>query len=80
MALYDNIGRGYAALRRPDPRIAAAIETALGDAVSVVNIGAGTGSYEPPGRTVLKDASGRFDSMSPQLVAPVRIQNRSKND
>src|SRR5580765_1793667 len=53
MALYDSIGRGYAALRRPDPRIAAAIDAALGDAVSVVNIGAGAGSYEPPGRTVL---------------------------
>jgi SAM-dependent methyltransferase len=53
MTLYDTIGRGYAALRRPDPRIAAAIDAALGDAVSVVNIGAGAGSYEPPGRTVL---------------------------
>lgn len=53
MALYDDIGRSYARFRRPDPRIAAAIEAALGDAVSVVNIGAGTGSYEPPGRTVL---------------------------
>jgi len=53
MALYDTIGRGYAALRRPDPRIAAAIDAALGDAVSVVNVGAGAGSYEPPGRTVL---------------------------
>lgn len=53
MALYDSIGRGYAALRRPDPRIAAAISDTLGDAASVVNVGAGSGSYEPPGRTVL---------------------------
>lgn len=53
MALYDTIGRGYAALRRPDPRIAAAIDAALGDAASVANIGAGAGSYEPSGRTVL---------------------------
>lgn len=53
MAVYDSIGRGYAGLRRPDRRIAAAIDAALGDAVSVVNIGAGAGSYEPPGRTVL---------------------------
>ncbi|GMU80411.1 MAG: hypothetical protein AMXMBFR47_02820 [Planctomycetota bacterium] len=53
MALYDTIGRGYAALRRPDERIAAAIEAALGDAVSVVNIGAGAGSYESAHRTVL---------------------------
>ncbi len=53
MAIYDSIGRGYAAFRRPDPRIASAIEAALGDAVSVANIGAGTGSYEPSGRAVL---------------------------
>lgn len=53
MALYDGIGHGYAVYRRPDPRIAAAIHAALGDAASVVNIGAGAGSYEPAGRTVL---------------------------
>jgi hypothetical protein len=41
---YDEIGQGYAQLRRPDPRIAAAIEAALGDAASVVNVGARTGS------------------------------------
>lgn len=53
MALYDSIGRGYATFRRPDQRIASAVDAALGDAVSVVNIGAGAGSYEPPGRTVI---------------------------
>jgi SAM-dependent methyltransferase len=53
MALYDSIGRDYAKLRRPDPRIASAIEAALGDAASVANIGAGTGSYEPRGRAVI---------------------------
>jgi SAM-dependent methyltransferase len=53
MALYDSIGRSYAGFRRPDLRIASAIDAALGDAVSVVNIGAGTGSYEPLSRTVL---------------------------
>jgi SAM-dependent methyltransferase len=53
MALYDSIGRTYAAFRRPDPRIASAIEAVLGDATSVVNVGAGAGSYEPSGRTVL---------------------------
>lgn len=51
-ALYDRIGVGYAGLRRPDPRIARAVEDALGDARSVVNVGAGSGSYEP-GTTVL---------------------------
>jgi SAM-dependent methyltransferase len=53
VALYDSIGRNYAEFRRPDQRIASAIDAALGDAVSVVNIGAGTGSYEPPRRTVI---------------------------
>lgn len=53
MPLYDTIGRGYAAFRRPDPRIAAAIDAALGDAGSVVNVGAGAGSYEPPNRALL---------------------------
>jgi SAM-dependent methyltransferase len=45
--LYDAIGGGYGRYRRPDPRIAAAIRRALGDAASVVNVGAGAGSYEP---------------------------------
>ncbi len=53
MRLYDRIGFGYAAHRRADPRIAAAIEAALGDAVTVVNVGAGTGSYESNSRRVI---------------------------
>jgi SAM-dependent methyltransferase len=51
-ALYDRIGQGYAQARRPDPRIQAAIEAGLGDAVSVLNVGAGTGGYEPADREV----------------------------
>jgi SAM-dependent methyltransferase len=51
--LYDRIGRGYAAYRRPEPRIAARIVEALGDARSVVNVGAGAGSYEPADRAVV---------------------------
>jgi SAM-dependent methyltransferase len=51
--LYDRIGTGYAAYRRPDPRIAKRIVAALGDARSVVNVGAGTGSYEPADRAVV---------------------------
>ena len=51
-ALYDRIGTGYSACRRADPRIAARIEAALGHARTVVNVGAGTGSYEPGGREV----------------------------
>lgn len=53
MTLYDTIGRGYSGFRKPDARIAAAIDAALGDAVTVVNVGAGTGSYEPVGRSVI---------------------------
>ena len=50
---YDEIGASYAAARRADPRISVLIRTALGDAFSVVNVGAGTGSYEPPDRQVV---------------------------
>ncbi len=52
MAAYDEIGHGYARRRRADPRFAAAISAALGDARSVINVGAGTGSYEPKDRAV----------------------------
>ena len=51
-AKYDVIGVRYAELRRPDPRIARIIEGALGAAQTVLNVGAGTGSYEPADRIV----------------------------
>lgn len=51
-AAYDTIGIDYARLRQTDPRIAARIEAALGPARTVLNVGAGTGSYEPAGRDV----------------------------
>jgi len=47
---YDTLGRTYARTRATDPSIAAAIWAALGDARTVLNVGAGTGSYEPPDR------------------------------
>jgi SAM-dependent methyltransferase len=50
--LYDSIGVGYAVGRCTEPRIAQRIWAALGDAETVVNVGAGTGSYEPPDRSV----------------------------
>ena len=46
MALYDTLGRTYSATRQADPRVAAQIGQALADSGSVVNIGAGAGSYE----------------------------------
>jgi ubiquinone/menaquinone biosynthesis C-methylase UbiE len=49
---YEAGGVGYAVQRRADPRIAALVHAALGDAVTVLNVGAGAGSYEPPGRAV----------------------------
>jgi SAM-dependent methyltransferase len=51
-AKYDSIGINYAELRRPEPRIAAVIHQALGPARTVLNVGAGTGSYEPADRQV----------------------------
>jgi len=52
MAIYDTLGTTYGRNRQPDRRIAAQIHAALGDATDVINVGAGTGSYEP-GQTVL---------------------------
>jgi hypothetical protein len=51
-ANYGVIGSGYARYRQPDPRIASRIVAALGDARSVLNVGAGAGSYEPLDRAV----------------------------
>ena len=51
--LYDTIGKGYAAQRVPDPRIARQVLAALGQAATVINVGAGTGSYEPRDRPVI---------------------------
>jgi SAM-dependent methyltransferase len=50
--IYDRIGTQYARRRQADPRIAAAIHAALGPAQNILNVGAGTGSYEPDDRQV----------------------------
>jgi SAM-dependent methyltransferase len=49
---YGVIGKGYALIRQPDPRIAQQFHAALGDAATVLNVGAGAGSYEPLDRDV----------------------------
>jgi SAM-dependent methyltransferase len=49
---YEAGGAGYAVQRRTDPRIAARVHAALGAAQTIVNVGAGAGSYEPAGRQV----------------------------
>jgi SAM-dependent methyltransferase len=50
---YDSIGTTYTATRRTDPRIAERIHSALGNAHRIVNVGAGTGNYEPADRVVV---------------------------
>lgn len=71
-ASYDQLGRGYSHARRPDPRIAARIDTALGDARTVLNVGAGTGSYEPPDRDVTAvEPSTEMIAQRPPGSAPV---------
>jgi SAM-dependent methyltransferase len=69
---YDTIGRGYIRFRRPDPRIAAAIDEALGDAATVLDVGSGTGSYEPqPRRVVAIEPSRTMIDQRPHDAAPV---------
>lgn len=68
--LYDRIGGGYASYRRPDPRIAARIRHALGGARTVVNVGAGAGSYEPEVRVVAVEPSATMVAQRPAGAAP----------
>ncbi len=68
---YEQHGRTYAQHRRPDPRIAQRIWAALGDAHSVVNVGAGTGSYEPHDRDVTAvEPSATMRAQRPPGSAP----------
>jgi SAM-dependent methyltransferase len=70
-ALYDRIGRTYSVGRRTDPRIADRIWGALGDAATVLNVGAGTGSYEPSDRDVTAvEPSAVMRSQRPADGAP----------
>lgn len=50
---YEHGGKGYATIRQTDPRIAAMVHAGLGDARTVLNVGAGAGSYEPENRYVI---------------------------
>jgi hypothetical protein len=69
--LYDAIGTTYTATRRTEPRIAAQIWAALGDAQTVLNVGAGTGSYEPPDRDVIAvEPSAVMRAQRPVGAAP----------
>jgi SAM-dependent methyltransferase len=69
--LYDTIGATYTVTRRTEPRIAAQVWAALGDARTVLNVGAGTGSYEPPGREVTAvEPSAVMRAQRPAGAAP----------
>jgi hypothetical protein len=69
-ARYDSIGAKYAATRREDPRIAALIHAALGQARTIVNVGAGAGSYEPrtPAHTTSPRKSPQHSEVSPPIT------------
>jgi SAM-dependent methyltransferase len=69
--LYDTIGVTYAVTRRTEPRIAAQVWVALGDAETVLNVGAGTGSYEPSDRDVTAvEPSAVMRAQRPASAAP----------
>jgi SAM-dependent methyltransferase len=68
---YGLIGDGYARYRRPDPCIAATIAEALGDADTVLNVGAGAGSYEPLDRRVTAiEPSASMRAQRPAYLPP----------
>lgn len=68
---YDEHGRHYTRGRRADPRIEARVHAALGDAETVLNVGAGTGSYEPQDRWVIAvEPSATMRAQRPPTAAP----------
>src|ERR1022692_4836363 len=69
--MYDTIGATYTVTRRTEPRIAEQVWAALGDAGTVLNVGAGTGSYEPPDRDVTAvEPSAVMRAQRPAGAAP----------
>lgn len=83
---YDAIGRQYSSTRREDPRLRERIHAALGDSRTIVNVGAGTGSYEPLDRHVIAVepsdvmAAQRPAELAPALrgtAAPLPLRDRS---
>lgn len=68
---YDTIGQGYASTRREDPALRTRIMAALGDSRSLVNVGAGAGSYEPRDRHVVAvEPSDVMAAQRPADLAP----------
>ena len=74
IADYDRQAQSYSLIRKPDPRIEAVVHQALGEARSVLNVGAGTGSYEPLDRHVVAiEPSATMRSQRPAHLAPALI-------
>jgi SAM-dependent methyltransferase len=70
-ALYERLGQTYQQARRPDPRIDRLLVAAIGDAHSVISVGAGTGSYEPADRYVVAVApAAAMRARRPATAAP----------
>jgi ubiquinone/menaquinone biosynthesis C-methylase UbiE len=74
-ALYDSIGQTYGRYRQPDPKIGNAITRALGDTRTVLNVGAGTGSYEPTDRLVIAVEPSRvmIEQRAPDAAPAVQV-------
>lgn len=72
--IYDKIGVGYSAVRTPDPRIDRQIWSALGESTQVVNVGAGSGSYERSGRVTVavEPSQGMINQRPPSSALAVR--------
>jgi hypothetical protein len=79
---YDEFGRGFSTVRRADPWIAEAITEALGDAVTVLKVGAGTGSYEPADRRVvaIESSAEMLSQRSPDAAPAVQATAESLTD
>jgi SAM-dependent methyltransferase len=72
--VYDRIGRQYTANRRADPRWEALVAQQIGDAQRIVNVGAGTGSYEPANRAVaaIEPSTIMLEQRGPDAAPSVR--------
>jgi len=80
--LYDTIGLNYSNLRKPDTRIAQTIESALGDAKTVLNVGAGAGSYEPTDKqiTAIEPSSKMIQQRSASSATKTKVIQGSAED
>ncbi|MCE2890557.1 MAG: class I SAM-dependent methyltransferase [Aquidulcibacter sp.] len=79
IADYDRQAQAYSQIRKPDPRIEAVVHQALGDARTVLNLGAGTGSYEPADRYVVAiEPSATMRNQRPPNLTPAIITTAEK--